>query len=178
VSTHFQRLSLAQGSSLCVFGVLVGLALLVVAPRIKLFPINALFVLAAWFCLWFFSHDLAHHIVGRILGVTFRYYFIGRSAIIKLGLPVVSNAMRLVPMLGLKVDKPSLNAISPNRLRAMFASGAVSSMLLPWLAIPAGYAVGLPFGILITILTLANDLFTLYFSIRVGDLHHARMVRS
>ncbi len=85
--------------------------------------------------------------------------------------------MRLIPVLGLKIDKPSLNSISPNRVRAMYASGVVSSMFLPWLAIPAGYAVGLPLGILITILTLANDVFTLYFSVHVGDIHHARMVR-
>ena len=164
--------------SLCVFGVLAGLALLNVAPRIRLFPINALLVLIAWFCLWFFSHDLAHHVVGRILGVSFRYYFLGRSAIIKLGLPIVSELMRVVPVLGIKIDKPSLNSISASRARAMYASGAVSSMFLPWLAIPVGYTISLPFGILITLLTLANDVFTLYFTVQVGDLHHARMVRS
>ena len=164
--------------SLCVFGLLAGLALLIVAPRIRLFPVNAILVLIAWFCLWFFSHDLAHHIVGRILGVTFRYYFLGRSAIIKLGIPIVSESMRVVPVLGLKIDKPSLSSIPASRVRAMYASGAVSSMFLPWLTIPAAYAVGLPLGILITMLTLANDVFTLYFSVQVGDLHHARMVRS
>jgi hypothetical protein len=178
VSTHFRRLSLAQGVSLCIFGVLVGLGLLIVSPRIRLFPVNALFVLVAWFCLWFFSHDLAHHIVGRTFGVIFRYYFLGRSAIIKLGLPGVSNAMRLVPVLGLKIDKPSLNSISRNRVRAMYVSGVVSSMFLPWLAIPAGFSVALPVGILLTILTIANDVFTLYFSALVGDLHRARMVSS
>ena len=178
MSTHFRRLSLAQGSSLCVFGLLCGLSLLVAAPRIGLFPVNALFVFVAWFCLWFFSHDLAHHIVGRICGIGFRYYFLGRSAIIKLGLPVASNALRFVPVLGLKIDKPSLDSVSPNKVRAMYASGAVSSMFLPWLAIPAGYSVSLPLGILITILMLANDVFTIYFSVQVGDLHHARMIRT
>ena len=177
MSTHFRRLSLAQGSSLCVCGLLFGLSLLVAAPRIGLFPVNALFVLVAWFCLWFFSHDLAHHIVGRIFGIGFRYYFLGRSATIKLGLPIISNVMRLVPVLGLKIDRPSLNSISRNRVRAMYASGALSSMFLPWLVVPAGYTIALPVGILFTILTLANDVFTLYFSVRVGDLHHARMVR-
>jgi hypothetical protein len=163
--------------SLCVFGVLAGLALLIVAPRIRLFPVNALLVFVGWFCLWFFSHDLAHHVVGRILGVTFRYYFLGRSAIIKLGLPIISKLMRVIPVLGLKIDKPSLNSISPNGVRAMYASGAVSSMFLPWLAVFVGYTISLPFGILITLLTLANDVFTLYFTVQVGDLHHARMVR-
>ena len=142
-----------------------------------MFPVNAVLIVVAWFCLWFFSHDLAHHVVGRIFGVTFRYYFFGRSAITKLGLRIVSDAMRLVPVLGIKIDKHSLNSISANGVRAMYASGAVSSMFLPWLAVSAGYAIALSIGILLTILTIANDVFTLYFSLRVGDLHHARMVR-
>jgi hypothetical protein len=158
--------------------VLVGLSLLVAALRIKLFPVDALFLLVAWFCFWFFSHDLAHHIVGRIVGVGFRYYFLGRSTATKLSLPIVSNLLRMFPVLGLKIDKSSLNSISPNKVRAMYASGAVSSMFLPWLVIPAGFSVGLSVGILLTFVTIANLVFTLYFSPRVGDLHHARLVRS
>jgi hypothetical protein len=178
LSRHFRRLSLAQGASLCIFGVLVGLALLIVAPRIRLFPLDALFILVAWLCFWFFSHDLAHHIVGRLVGVSFRYYFLGRSAITKMSLPIASNLLKAVPVLGLKIDKSSLNSISPNDVQAMYASGVVSSMLLPWVVVPTGYAISRPVGILLTVLTIANDVFTLYFSPQVGDLHHARMVRS
>ena len=177
MSRHFRRLSLAQGASLCIFGVLVGLALLIVAPRIKLLPLSVLFIFVSWFCFWFFSHDLAHHIVGRIVGVSFRYYFLGRSAITKKSLPVASNLLRIVPVLGLKIDKSSLNSISPNNVRAMYASGSVSSMLLPWVVVPTSYSISLPVGILLTILTAANDVFTLYFSPQVGDFHHVRMVR-
>jgi hypothetical protein len=178
VSRHYRRLSLAQGSSLCTVGVLASLALLVVTPHIKSLPVDVLFLLAAWFCLWFFSHDLTHHVVGRFVGVSFRYYFLGRSSITKLSLPFASNLLRVVPVLGLKIDKSSLNSISPNKVRAMYASGATSSMLLPWIVIPSGFAIGLPVGILITILTMVNVAFTLYFSPRVGDLYHARMARS
>lgn len=178
MSRHFRRgLSLAQGASLCVFGVLLGLALLILAPRVKLFPLDVLFILVSWFCLWFFSHDLAHHIVGRMVGVSFRYYFLGRSAITKMSLPIAPNLLRVVPVLGLKIDKSSLNAISPNNVRAMYASGAVSSMLLPWLIVPTGYAISFLVGILLTLLTVANDVFTLCFSPQVGDLHQVRMVR-
>jgi len=177
VSRHYRRLSLAQGSSLCTVGVLVGLALLVVVPHIRSIPVDLLFLLVAWFCLWFFSHDLAHHVVGRIVGVGFRYYFLGRSSITKLSLPIVSNLLRMFPVLGLKIDKSSLKSASPNKARAMYASGVISSMFLPWLVIPTGFSVGLPVGILLTILTIANVFFTLYFSPQVGDLHHARMVR-
>ena len=178
MSRHYRRLSLAQGSSLCTVGVLAGLALLVIAPHVQSLPVDLLFLLAAWFCLWFFSHDLAHHVVGRIVGVGFRYYFLGRSSITKLSLPFASNLLKTVPVLGLKIDKSSLKSVSPNKARAMYASGAIFSMLLPWIVIPTGFLVGLPVGILLTILTIANVVFTLYFSPRVGDLHHARMVRS
>jgi hypothetical protein len=155
----------------------VGLALLIVAPRIRLFPLDALFILVAWFCFWFFSHDLAHHVVGRIVGVSFRYYLLGRSAITKMSLPIASNLLRAVPVLGLKVDKSSLNSISPNSARAMYASGAVFSMFLPWVVIPTAYSIALPIGILLTLLPVANDVFTIYFSPQVGDIHQVRMVR-
>jgi len=95
-----------------------------------------------------------------------------------MSLPIASNLLRAVPVLGLKIDKSSLNSISPNDVQAMYASGVVSSMLLPWVVVPTGYAISLPVGILLTVLTIANDVFTLYFSPQVGDLHHTRMVRS
>jgi len=95
-----------------------------------------------------------------------------------MSLPIASNVLKVVPVLGLKIDRSSLKSVSPNRARAMYASGALFSMILPWVVIPTGFAVGLPVGILLTLLTVANDVFTLYFSLQVGDLHHARMVRS
>lgn len=92
-------------------------------------------------------------------------------------LPIASNLLKAVPVLGLKIDKSSLNSISSNNVRAMYASGVVSSMLLPWVVLPTSYVISLPVGILLTILTVANDVFTLYFSLQVGDFHHVRMVR-
>lgn len=177
MSRVYRRLSLAQGSSLCTVGVLTGLALLFAASRVRLLSVDVLFLLVAWFCLWFFSHDLAHHIVGRIVGVGFRYYFVGRSAITKLDLPIISNAARVVPVLGLKIDRSTLRTLSPGGVRAMYDSGAVASMFLPWLVIPTGYAVGSLVELMLILLTLANLVFTLYFSTKVGDLHRASMVR-
>src|SRR5207245_9124088 len=110
---------MAQGSSLCAVGLLAGLTLLVVVPHVKLFPVDLIFNFAAWFCFWFFSHDLPHHIVGRIVGVGFRYYFLGRPTITTLHLPIVSNLLHVVPVLGLKIDKSRLRSIRQNGLRLM-----------------------------------------------------------
>jgi len=134
-------------------------------------------LLGAWFCLWFFSHDLAHHVVGRVLGVGFRYYFVGRSAITRLRLPMVSEFSSKIPVLGLKIDKHTLESVSPNKARIMYASGAVSSMLLPLLVLPVAYVISIPVGVVFTLFTLANILFTIYFGSRVGDLHRAGMGR-
>ena len=177
MSLHRRRLSLAQGASLCLFGILFGLAFVFLAPRAGSLVASFLFLLVAWFCLWFFSHDLAHHVVGRIVGVGFRYYFLGRPAITKLKLPVVSELSRKVPVLGLKVDSSTLESVSATRIRAMYASGAVASMLLPLLVLRTSYTVNSIVGVVFTLLTLANILFTVYFSRRVGDLYRARMVR-
>src|SRR2546423_8163303 len=96
----------------------------------------------------------------------------------KQNLRIVCSLLRVVPGLGLKIGKSRLKSVSPNKVRAMYALGAISSMFLPWVVIPTGFSVGLPVGSLLTGLTVANVVFTLYFSPRVGDLHHARRVRS
>jgi hypothetical protein len=59
----------------------------------------------------------------------------------------------------------------------MYASGAVSSMFLPFIVLPTAFAVDLLAGLFFTLLTVANVLFTVYFSVRVGDLHRAWAVR-
>src|SRR5438093_13462425 len=143
---------------------MVGLLFLFAAPQVRPLSLGFLFLLGAWFCLWFFSHDLAHHVVGRIVGVGFRYYFLGRSSITKLSLPIVSNLLRMFPVLGLKIDKSSLKSASPNKARAMYASGVISSLCLPWLVIPTGFSLSLRVGIFLTILTIANVFLTLSFS--------------
>ena len=50
-------------------------------------------------------------------------------------------------------------------------------MLLPWIIIPSSFAVGPLVGVLFILLVLGNDIFTLYFSPKTGDLYRARMVK-
>ena len=177
--TLHRRLSLAQGASLCSVGVLFGLALLLAVPFAELLFVRILLSLASWFCLWFFSHDLAHHLVGKIFGIRFSYYYIGRSSITKLRIPVISEVLAKIPVLGIKIDSTSLAEVAPSRRGLMHASGAVSSMILPWIVVSTVYRLE-PFwvGALFTLLTIGNMIFTFYFSSRVGDLYRARRVRT
>ncbi len=140
-------------------------------------PVRIILLLFSWFALWFFSHGLAHEITGELLGIKFQYYFLGRSAIRKLSLPLIPLLMNKIPVLVLKVDPASLLHASPNDRRWMYRSGAVVSMLLPWMIIPESFTLGPIFGLLFLALVLGNDLFTLYFSPKTGDLYRARMVQ-
>ncbi len=178
MSLNYRRISLAQGVTLSVSGLLFGLVALLIAPIVSSPSIKLLLLLVAWLCFWFFSHDLTHHLVGRAFGIEFEYYFIGRSAIRKLDLPIVAEVMRRIPILGLKINRSSLEKASPNERRWMLRSGALSSMILPWLILPTSYSIGpVWLGVFFTLLTVGSDLFTLYFSPKVGDFAAARAVK-
>jgi len=91
----------------------------------------------------------------------------------KLRVPMVSELLSKIPVLGLKIDKHTLESVSPNKARIIYASAAISSMLLPFLVLPTAYVISIPVGTVFTLPTLANSLFTIYFSSHVGDLHRA-----
>lgn len=175
---RYRRLTLAQGASLSLAGLVSGLvawqgAVLPVPPSLRI-----TLLLYAWFTLWFFSHGLTHHIVGRLGTIKFQYYFLGRSAITKLKLPIFSRALQQIPVLVLKIDRKSMARASPRARRWMYASGALVSMILPLLVIPRSYTIGPVWvGYLFTVMVIGNDLFTLYFSPKTGDLYRARNVK-
>lgn len=178
MALNYRRISLAQGVVLSVSGLLFGLVALLVSPIVSNTTIRLLLLLVAWVCFWFFGHDLSHHLVGRVFRIEFEYYFIGRSTIRKLKLPVVAGVMRRIPVLGLKVNRSSFANASPGERRWMLRSGAISSMILPWIVLTASYAIGpVWLGVLFTLLTVGNDVFTLYFSPKVGDFAAARAVK-
>ncbi len=175
----YPRLTLIQGASISIAGLVSGL----VAWDATFLPLRLslriILLLYAWFCLWFFSHGLTHHIVGRLGGIKFQYYFLGRSAITKLKLPVVCGILKQIPVLVLKVDRKTAAQASTGARRRMYASGALASMILPWLVIPSSYTIGpIWVGYFFTLLVVGNDVFTLYFSPKTGDLYRARNVKS
>ncbi len=173
----YRRLSPGQGASLSIVGLGSGLVAWQLAAGEYSLPYKILLLLFAWFALWFFSHDLAHHIVGSLGGIKFRYYFLGRSAIRKLKLPFLPSLMNRIPILVLKIDSKSMVQASVGARRWMHASGAIVSIILPWLIIPESFTLGSLWGMLFVALVLGNDIFTLYFSPKTGDLYRARMVK-
>ncbi len=175
MAKKFRRLSLSEGAIVTALGLLSGLVSWWLALGSTQVSTVIVLTLYTWFALWFFSHTLTHHIVGRLVGIRFQYYFVGRSAIRKLKLPVISRVMEHVPVLVLKTEGKSLAVATPRARRWMYASGALVSMALPWLVVPSAIVKGPTWaGVFFLLLVLGNDVFTLYFSPKTGDLHRAR----
>lgn len=180
MARKYRRFSPAQGATICIVGLLLGAVAWQLATALTQYGLllQVLLLLFAWFSFWFFVHDLTHHIVGKVGGIRFQYYFLGRSAVRKLRLPLVSRVMERVPVLVLKVDRGSFAKASPRARRWMHASGALASMILPWIIVPSSFMIRpLWVGILFTLLVLGNVLFTLYFSPKTGDIYRARTMR-
>ena len=152
-------------------GITVGICLLVAASGIHAIPLRFFVYLISWACLVFFPHCLAHFVVGRLVGVRFTCYVLGKSSITKLRLPVISSVSSAIPLLTLKIDHGSLRSVSPGARTVMFASGAAVSMILPFLPVvisigrlPIIWVIGL------FLISIANICLDLYYSPIAGDL--------
>ncbi len=140
-------------------------------------PLSNLIVLVVlWLCLWYFPHCLVHFIIGRIGGIAFTHYVVGKSALVKLRLPYLKDLLRYLPVLGIRIDRSSLARSSPRVRKLMFQSGAYASMLLPNLTVLESLLHSLPTtSALLTLMSAVNVGVTLYYSPRAGDMWRARI---
>ncbi len=174
---HRRKIDLWIGNTIEVTGIILGLIILFSVDLIPYYVFKLLALLFSWFCFWYFSHCIAHYIVGKILNINFLYYYVGRSGLIKLELPIISHIFRFIPVLGIKIDRASLRKVSKQRIAIMYISGALASMLCPLVSLTYSL-INLDYytTLLIGILTLTNILFTLHFSSKVGDFSKAMNV--
>lgn len=162
------------GNLVEIAGILFALYLIVMAPEVTLVPLKLILYLVAWVCLLFFPHSLAHYAVGKLVGVRFRYYSFGKSSVYKLRIPLLSIIASRSPVFTLRVDRGSLQSLSRGGRIAMFSSGAVASMVLPFLVAFASFRdLPMVFSIFLLLLSAANLVFDSYFSPKAGDVSRA-----
>lgn len=162
---------LRVGHAVTLSGTVLGLVLLYFATHVMPL-VRMIFTLMAFFALWYFPHTLCHFIVGKLLGVNFSYYFVGRSGLRRL---IKSVGKIPIPVLGIKIDRNSFDKVARWRKRIMFLSGVFASMFLPvlCLVVPQPY----PYNIVILLIVFGNIGFTLPTSYLVGDIWKARRVK-
>jgi hypothetical protein len=156
-------------------GLTVTLSLVFLAPALGNVLFTSLMYLVALGFPVFFPHCLAHYLVGRLTGVRFDYYSVGKSGVAKLRLPFVSVLGRMLPVLTLKVNRSSLRSVNRERVSAMFKAGAVASMLLPFVAACASiHHLPSTLSLTLVLVATANLLFDLYYSPKAGDFARAK----
>ncbi len=132
------------------------------------YPFRIVVLIVCWFAMLYFSHCLGHYVVGRILGIRFRYYFLSKSMLSKAGIPILSRLMSAKVFMTLKL------AERPKGLRGfvMFLAGPLASMFSPLvIAFIAGYDP--TSSKILFALTIANAVFTGFFSFRHGCIRKA-----
>lgn len=159
------RIPLGIGNALSALMIALAFALAFVDLPWPLYPLGKL---AAWFLLWFFTHDFMHWAVGELVGVKFSHYFLGISAMVKA--PFFPSKLKpLVLALGIRIDRRSSKA--GNRgYAAMYFAGAIASMAFPF-AVPAVLLLRDPgdaVGLLLLAASVGNAAFSSYMSTKFG----------
>ena len=155
------RIPLIMGNiiSICMMAIA-----LIVASHAYLFskPIRILILIICWFMMLYFTHCLSHYIVGRLLGIRFRYYFLSKSMLSKANIPLISRLTSVKAFLTLKL------AEKPKGWKgfAMFIAGPLASMLSPLVIVAIAYSYDQWSSAILLVLTIGNIIFTGYYSYR------------
>lgn len=170
------KIPLLVGSMVEILGIVFASYLIYVAPDVSDITLRFLLYLFASGAFVFFPHCLAHFVVGRLVGIRFTGYSLGKSSVTKLRMPLVSDLASLIPILTLRIDRRSLRLASRGARAAMFGSGAATSMTMPFFVVAASFR-HLPTSLtlLLAILAAANLMFDLYYSPKAGDLSRIRV---
>ncbi len=159
------KISIAAGTALSVLAVTFAALLTILEfPR----PVDYLAKLVAWFLLWFFTHDLAHLLVGVLAGVRFSHYYVGLSNLYRSKL-VPRKFKKFIVALGIKIDR-SRSRAGRYGYFAMYVAGPLASMISPF-AVPLYLVAAGRFGtfaLLLLVLSVVNVAFTIPFSTSVG----------
>ena len=142
----FLRLPIGVGIGLMALFTVAGLAVVSLAYYVDA-PWNGIWVLIGTGVLLGSTHTLAHFVVGRIVGIRFTHWFIGRT-----------------PQPGVKIDYVSYLATPPRARAWMHASGALATKLVPFLNIGAAWGSHSPAWtlwvlLLLGLVMIATDVF-------------------
>mgnify|MGYP000058806896 CR=1 FL=1 len=131
-------------------------------------PVRIFILIVCWFLVLYFSHCLTHYIVGRLLGVEFDYYFLSSSMLSKANIPL-SNIFSTRIFLTLKIRRRA----TKRKMFIMFLSGPLASMFFPLIVVIIAHGYDRLSSTILALISMANILFTGYFSYKHGCIRKA-----
>jgi hypothetical protein len=140
----FARLSILVGNALQVGGILAAYFALRASRLERSTAVAVTEMLLAWILLYFFSHAIAHWLVGRSLGIRFLFYTVGGTGNPEGWPPGLRWIFEHLPFFGVQTEKHSMQAAKPVARALMWAAGVTSSAVLPTLAAFGAWHNGVP----------------------------------
>ena len=172
----FARLSIAAGNTLQIAGIVAAYLACRASRTAHSKAIAISTVLLAWVLLYFSSHAIAHWLVGRIVGIRFRFYTLGGTGNPEGWPPGVRWIFEHLPFLGVQTDKVSMQDVSPSAKALMWSAGVTASAIIPTIAALYGWLSGVPWSGWFCVFALGWALGTLAsnWTSRTGDYSKAR----
>jgi hypothetical protein len=133
-----------------------------------------------WVLLYFCVHAIAHWLVGRIVGIHFRFYTVGGTGNPAGWPPGLRWIFEHLPFLGVQTEKLSMEKASRGARALMWSAGVTSSAIVPTLAVFWALRAGVPwsgwfflFAVFWSVGTLASN-----WTSATGDYAKARRALS
>lgn len=172
----FAQLSIALGNSLQIAGILAACFALRMSRSAHSTSTAVITLLVAWVLLYFCSHAIAHWLVGRMVGIRFRFYTVGGTGNPEGWPPGLRWIFEHLPFLGVQTEKLSMQSAKPKARAVMWSAGVTSSAIVPtasvlwaWHSGVSGSKVFLVFAVFWAVGTLASN-----WTSRTGDYAKAR----
>jgi hypothetical protein len=172
----FARLSIAAGNTLQSGGMVAAYFALRASRSAHSTAMAVIAMLLSWVLLYFFSHAIAHWLVGRVLGIRFLFYTVGGTGDPAGWPPGLRWIFERLPFFGVQTEKLSMENASAGARALMWSAGVTSSAITPTLGAFLAWHSGVPwskwfflFAVFWGLGTLASN-----WTGRTGDYSKAR----
>jgi len=176
----FARLSIPVGNLVQAGGILAAFVALRASQSARTPALAVTAMLLAWVLLYFFSHAIAHWLVGWVVGIRFLFYTIGGTGNPGGWPPGLRWIFEHLPFFGLQTEKLSMQDASPAARALMWSAGVTSSAIVPTLSAFIAWRSRVPwsgwfflFAVTWALGTLASN-----WTSRTGDYSKARRALS
>ena len=128
------RPSIAVGNAMQIAGLVFGCLLLLGAAQARVVGLAVPEMLVGLLLIYLSCHAIAHWLVGRLMGIRFRFYTIGGTSKPEAWPAGLRWIMDHAPFFGVLTDRDSMKTAVPAAKAAMWSAGVTSSAVLPTLA--------------------------------------------